>query len=138
MDGRIREAAGALQLLFQHRRFEPQLGIVGGMLPVTAAAVAKDGAGRRYAIRRRIVDGDDAAALKMWLALQDFCGDVLTWKAETGEGDEVTDPANGFAAVGNAGEGEVYCLAIASQTRRAFGGGVGLQGRGWLYRGSLS
>jgi len=95
------------------------------MLPVTAAAVAEDGAGWRYAIGCRVVDGDDAAALKAWLALQDFCGDVLTWKAEAGEGDKITGTANGFAAVGNAGEGEVYCRAIASQTRRAFGGGVG-------------
>ena len=100
------------------------------MLPVATATCTKDGAGWRDPVGRRVVNGGDAAALKAWLALKDFCGDVLAGEAEAGEGDEVTDTANGFPAVSNAGEGEVYCLAIASQTRRAFGGGVGLQGRG--------
>ena len=105
---------------------------------MATAACTKDGAGWRDPVGRRIVNGGDAAALKAWLALKDFCGDVLTGEAEAGEGDKLTCTTNGFTAVGNAGEREVYGLAIARQTRRAFCGGVGLRGRGWLCRGSLS
>ncbi|HXI16806.1 MAG TPA: hypothetical protein VNM48_10560 [Chloroflexota bacterium] len=92
---------------------------------MATAACTKDGAGWRDPVGRRVVNGGDAAALKTWLALKNFCGHILAGEAEAGEGDEVTDTANGFPAVSNPGEGEVYCLAITSQTRRAFGEGVG-------------
>jgi hypothetical protein len=118
------EAAEALEEVADLVVFEEELGGVGEVLVLAAAAIAEVGAGRLDAVGGGAEDFEDAGAGVVFLHLGQFDAELFAGGGEGDEHDELVDATDGIAAVGDGVDGEFDLLAwgVGDFARHGSGG----------------
>lgn len=133
IDAEIGETAKALEQIENLVVLDPELGGVGDVLVLAAAAVAVEAANGLGTLRRGLKNLDDFGACEVLLGFREFDEQAFAGNAERGENDEIVDATDRITTVrdGIDGEFEPVSDGVRGFALHEFqGGGVNLETAG--------